>query len=42
MKNPNIIFKYKKNFLRYNKESDTYELKLGNKQYSPKLFLFMD
>lgn len=42
MKNPNIIFKYKKKFLRYNKESDTYELKLGNKQYSPKLFLFIN
>lgn len=42
MKNPNIIFKYKKKFLRYNKESDSYELKLGNKQYYPKLFLFMD
>jgi hypothetical protein len=42
IKNPNIIFKHKKKFINYNKDNNTYDLKLGNKQYYPKLFLFMD
>ena len=41
IKNPNIIFKYKRKFL--NKTSNNlYNLKLGNKKFYPKLFIIND
>lgn len=41
IKNPNIIFKYKRKFLIKTNEN-LYNLKLGNKKYYPKLFIIND